>query len=272
MRNLKTNEIEAVVKSTQYGKASVLLYKTARVDTAILNETFGEFGWQCSYSENKGNLFCTISVKNPETGEWVSKSDCGSESNIAAEKGEASDAFKRAGFKWGIGTELYTTPKIQIPIEQGDMYNDKFCMTFTVAAIGISDDHRITSLTIKDRTGRVRYQYGSNENAQGFDFQKRENQSIDFQSKSPEKFHMAEKFHIAAASQTKGHYQPMSNGMFTAKCTQAKQFCITDDQLLKLKRFYEFWLSADKEQPSKSKLECMKFFNFEQRLEDWMNR
>ena len=106
MRNLRKDEIEVRVASTQNNVAQLLLYKTARTDAAILDETFGQFNWQCSYSEIKGNLFCTISVRDPKTNEWVSKSDCGAESNIEKEKGEASDAFKRSGFRWGIGVEL----------------------------------------------------------------------------------------------------------------------------------------------------------------------
>ena len=84
MRTLRKDEIEVRVASTQNNVAQLLLYKTARTDAAILDETFGQFNWQCSYSEIKGNLFCTISVRDPNTNEWISKMDCGSESNIAA--------------------------------------------------------------------------------------------------------------------------------------------------------------------------------------------
>ena len=87
MRTLRKDEIEVRVASTQNNVAQLLLYKTARTDAAILDETFGQFNWQCSYSEIKGNLFCTISVREPNTNEWISKMVCGSESNIEKEKG-----------------------------------------------------------------------------------------------------------------------------------------------------------------------------------------
>ena len=45
------------------------------------------------------------------------KEDCGTESFTEKEKGEASDAFKRAGFRWGIGIELYNSPRIMIPVK-----------------------------------------------------------------------------------------------------------------------------------------------------------
>ena len=113
-RELRPDEIEirvAEVKDTTSGNfARLLLYKTARTDMDILDETFGAEGWDCHYNDIKGNLFCTIGVRIGT--EWVYKQDTGTESNMEAQKGEASDAFKRAGFKWGIGRELYTAPDV----------------------------------------------------------------------------------------------------------------------------------------------------------------
>lgn len=111
MRALRPDEIEVRIGSISKNGVSFLLYKNARVDMAILDETYGEFGWQDRYEERKGVMYCSIGVKSPD-GEWVWKEDCGTESFTEAQKGEASDAFKRAGFRWGIGRELYTSPRI----------------------------------------------------------------------------------------------------------------------------------------------------------------
>lgn len=112
MRPLRADEIEVRIGQIYERGVSMLLYKNARTDMAILDETYGAMGWQCDYKEVKGNLYCGIGIENPITGEWVWKWDCGTESNTEKEKGEASDAFKRAGFRWGIGRELYTAPRI----------------------------------------------------------------------------------------------------------------------------------------------------------------
>ena len=88
-RKLKANEIDCRVASvTKDGRAMLLLYKDARVDQNILDETFGIFGWQRKHEVIGGNLYCTVSVKDPETGEWISKQDVGVESNTEKEKGQ----------------------------------------------------------------------------------------------------------------------------------------------------------------------------------------
>lgn len=121
MRLLKASEIELRAQTVTEKGSSWLLYKTARTDMDILDETVGPNCWQCDYKTIKDNMYCGIGVKCDD--EWVWKWDCGIESNTEAEKGEASDSFKRAGFKWGIGRELYTAPFIwiasdKIPTEQ----------------------------------------------------------------------------------------------------------------------------------------------------------
>lgn len=108
IRALKADEIEVRVGQVSEKGVSLLLYKDARCDKRILDETFGVDGWANCYSEIKGNLFCSIMIHDKETGMWIQKQDCGVESNTEKEKGEASDAFKRAGFNVGIGRELYT--------------------------------------------------------------------------------------------------------------------------------------------------------------------
>lgn len=119
-RPLKANEVEMrASRKLSNGKKAWLLYKTARTDARLLDETVTPYRWNCSFEDIKGNLFCTISIKNDD-GTVTAKSDCGTESKTEAEKGEASDAFKRAGFKWGIGRELYSAPNIILPASDND--------------------------------------------------------------------------------------------------------------------------------------------------------
>ena len=111
-RDLTAEDIEVRVQSAKANGVILLLYKNARVDMNILDETVGPENWQREHYECKGNLFCRVGIK--QLNEWVWKSDCGTESNTEAQKGEASDSFKRACFNWGIGRELYTSPFIWI--------------------------------------------------------------------------------------------------------------------------------------------------------------
>ena len=118
MRALRADEIEVRVGTVGEKGVSMLLYKTARTDMAILDELFGANNWQKDYKEVKGNLYCGIGIWDADKAQWVWKWDCGTESNTEKEKGEASDAFKRAGFNvaGGIGRELYTAPFIWLPV------------------------------------------------------------------------------------------------------------------------------------------------------------
>lgn len=116
MRFLEPDEIEVRVGGVYERGVQMLLYKNARVDMAILDETYGEMNWQRDHKEVKGNMFCGIGVLNEASGMWVWKWDCGTESNTEKEKGEASDSFKRAGTNWGIGRELYNSPFLWLPV------------------------------------------------------------------------------------------------------------------------------------------------------------
>ena len=112
IRKLYADEIDARVSQVVESGAVLLLYKDARVDQRLLDETFGRMNWQRSHQEIDGNLYCTVSVWDEDKKMWVSKQDVGTESYTEAEKGQASDSFKRACFNWGIGRELYTAPFI----------------------------------------------------------------------------------------------------------------------------------------------------------------
>ena len=106
-RNLKAEEIEVRVSRCNNWGVDLLLYKTARVDADILDETVGPDNWQCKFYEHKGTMFCSLGIRiqrEDGTTEWVWKDDAGSPSNMESVKGEASDAFKRAAFKGAAAT------------------------------------------------------------------------------------------------------------------------------------------------------------------------
>lgn len=125
IRRLEADEIDCrVAQATEKG-VSILLYKDARVDQRILDETFGPMNWQRSHQTIEGRLYCTISVWDADKSAWVSKQDVGTESNTEAEKGQASDSFKRAAFNWGIGRELYSAPFIWIDNKHCELVKNK---------------------------------------------------------------------------------------------------------------------------------------------------
>ena len=110
IRLLIPDDIEVRIQSTNSGGARLLLYKNARVDMSILDETFGAMNWQRTHTRDNTN--CIVSVWDDDKKQWISKEDTGTDSNMEAQKGRASDSFKRACFNWGIGRELYTAPDI----------------------------------------------------------------------------------------------------------------------------------------------------------------
>lgn len=105
-----------VQSANQWG-ANCVAYIDARYVQDILDEVCGQENWQVKYEEHKGNLFASIGIK-VNAGNWVWKSDCGTESQVEKEKGEASDAFKRAGVMWGIGRFLYSKKIVKLPVKE----------------------------------------------------------------------------------------------------------------------------------------------------------
>ncbi len=168
-RDLTAEEIDvrvAMVKKDdehpEKSGVSLLLYKNARVDMAILDETVHPENWEREHYECKGNLFCKVGIninfdKPGSLPNWVYKSDCGAESNTEKEKGEASDSFKRACINWGIGRELYTAPFIRVGTDGVNIYekstqNKKVYATndkFSVEAIEIKNG-KIVGLKIRN--------------------------------------------------------------------------------------------------------------------------
>ena len=89
IRLRKAEEIDCRISVIKEKGLSLVLYKDARVDQKILDETFGTFGWQREHECIDGNLYCTVSVKNNETGEWISKQDVGTKGMAEQEKSQA---------------------------------------------------------------------------------------------------------------------------------------------------------------------------------------
>ena len=171
IRTLRADEIEVRVQSTKETKngvgAIMLLYKDARCDMRILDETFGITGWQRTHELINGNLFCNIEIWDNDKKCWIRKQDVGTESNTEKEKGQASDSFKRAGFNIGIGRELYTSPFIWINLNDKEWYKDnkgniKVTEKFDVSLVEYNENREITELAIVDKTGAVRFTYKAN--------------------------------------------------------------------------------------------------------------
>lgn len=154
-RDLTANEIECRIAQVKANGLSLLLYKDARCDMKILDETVRAENWERDHKELKGNIYCGISIYDNDKKIWITKWDCGSESYTEKEKGEASDSFKRAGFNWGIGRELYTSPSIWIPSAKcniADSNGKKVCYDkFEVTHIEIQNKE-ITALKIINKT------------------------------------------------------------------------------------------------------------------------
>ena len=157
-RDLRSDEIECrVAQANEYG-VNLLLYKDARCDQNILDETVGEFGWQRAHTRDNAN--CIVSIWDEKKQQWISKEDTGTESNTEKEKGLASDSFKRACFNWGIGRELYTAPNIKIPPEACTalkQYGDKWkCFDSFVVEKIIIEKKRIVALSIVNTKSKRR--------------------------------------------------------------------------------------------------------------------
>lgn len=175
-RLLKANEIDVRVGTINEKGATLLFYKDARVDMNILDEM--DVKWKRSHELINGNLFCTISIWDDEIKEWISRQDVGVESQSEKEKGQASDAFKRAAFNFGIGRELYTAPFTWI---SADKYNgfingktpqgkDRYATydKFEVKSIQYNDNREIIGINvINTKTNRVVFTLGDDKKSVG---------------------------------------------------------------------------------------------------------
>lgn len=173
-RLLRADEIEARIQSVKSNGCVVLLYKDARCDMNILDETVGCENWQRNHEVINGNLFCNVGinfVREDGFDHWVWKQDVGTESNTEKEKGQASDSFKRACFNWGIGRELYSSPFIWITLDSKEINNGKCYTKFIVKEIGYNENEEINRLVIIDEDGKERFRYPktkANENEEDY--------------------------------------------------------------------------------------------------------
>ena len=171
-RKLKAEEIDCRVSQIASNYCTLLLYKDARVDQNILDETVGCMNWQKRYVRDNAN--CIVGIWDNDKKQWVEKEDTGTESFTEQEKGLASDSFKRACFNWGIGRELYTAPSIFIfprkdmgkgkedeePKEFFENASGKYT-TKTKFYVDYIDykDNNISDLVIRDHKGNSRFEF-----------------------------------------------------------------------------------------------------------------
>ena len=164
-RLLEANEIEARVATVSEKGCTLLLYKDARCDMNILDETVGAMNWTRSHTRDNAN--CIVSIWDENKKQWISKEDTGTESFTEKEKGLASDSFKRACFNWGIGRELYTSPFIWISADKVNLSqkNGKYTTydKFVVEAIRYDEKRQISALSIKNQLGKRVYIYNPKE-------------------------------------------------------------------------------------------------------------
>ena len=167
-RNLRADEIDVRVNQIASNYCTMLLYKDARCDMNILDETVGAMNWKREHSRDNAN--CTVSLWDAEKNAWISKEDTGTESLSEAEKGLASDSFKRACVNWGIGRELYSSPNILV-FPKADMapkgqdkeffQNEKGKYTtktyFWVEIIEYDENDNVKDLIIRDNKNHIRF-------------------------------------------------------------------------------------------------------------------
>lgn len=169
---LSASDVELRVAQIIQGKsgtfAILLVYKNARVDMRILDEVFGVMNWQRKHDVINDSLYCTVSIYDEGKKEWISKQDVGVPSNSEATKGEASDAFKRACFNWGIGRELYSAPDIRIKLNDdevvlGNNSKPKTYAKFLVEEMTFDKElNKFTSFKVIDKDGKVRFNINPN--------------------------------------------------------------------------------------------------------------
>ena len=113
-----TNAKKLGCKPWEATEGSVLAYIDARDVMHRLDEVMGCDGWQCRYPlADSGLLICEIGLKIDD--EWIWKANGAGDTQVEAEKGKCSDAFKRAAVLWGIGRYLYSLPFSWVPLKNG---------------------------------------------------------------------------------------------------------------------------------------------------------
>ena len=163
---LTAKQIEFRVQSiNKGGYATILAYKDARVDMQRLDDVVGPLNWKREHTRDNHN--CVVSIYDHDKAMWISKEDTGTESNTEAQKGLASDSFKRACFNWGIGRELYDYPVIQIKLnsDEWELSNGKPRQTWNLhlkqwAWYTEFTGNQLTFIAAKDDNGKIRFTWG----------------------------------------------------------------------------------------------------------------
>ena len=159
IRLLRADEIECRVGIVNPKGCSLLLYKDARADMRILDETFGVLGWQRFHQSIYGELFCAVKIWDEDKKQWICKEDVGTTSYAEKEKGRASDSFKRASVVVGVGRELYTAPFIWISAEKTRIEEKdgklKVKDVFSVHHISYDENRTISELIIANQDGSI---------------------------------------------------------------------------------------------------------------------
>lgn len=171
-RTLQPDEVELRVGMANAKGFSLLLFKNARIDMQLLDETVGCMNWQRSHEVVDGRLCCTVSIYDAEKQCWVSKQDVGTESQTEKDKGQFSDSFKRACFNIGIGRELYSSPFVWISghvepdarARSGYKAEPKYVNGLNVSAIEYTEKRTIKKLVIEDADGEIAYSFGVKRN------------------------------------------------------------------------------------------------------------
>jgi hypothetical protein len=167
-RPLDISDIDFRVQSINNGGyATILAYKSARIDMARLDAAVGSLHWQRKHEIINGNLYCHVGIFNVAIGQWVWKCDVGTESMTEAQKGQSSDSFKRACFNWGIGRELYDYPVISVKLNENE-WDNKSGKPRQTYNLKIKDwrwyseftDGRLSFLAAKDENGKLRFKWG----------------------------------------------------------------------------------------------------------------
>lgn len=164
---LSIDNIEFRVQSVNNGGyATILAYKDARVDQHRLDEVCGPLNWKREHTRDNKN--CIVSIWDESKGQWVGKEDTGTESNAEAQKGLASDSFKRACFNWGIGRELYDYPLISIQLQPNEIQerNGKKTTSWNFKLkewkwYAEFTDGKVSFLAARDNNGKTRFTWGT---------------------------------------------------------------------------------------------------------------
>lgn len=149
---MKPEAIEIRPAQVKDGKVTLLAYQNGRNTMDALDNKFGEFGWKVEYKDVAGQIYGRLSIKDPDTGEWIYKEDTGEESNISASKGQSTDILKRLAVRFGYGRELYTIPRIVIN-------DDGYGNHLKVGEVEWNDKRECTHITLVNKFGKVMYRW-----------------------------------------------------------------------------------------------------------------